>query len=59
MSMVEVDLARGTRDSPGIDILPMFAVYRADDSPGPAGRWLIARLRAAPEEARHPCGTVV
>ena len=33
MSMVEVDLARGTQDSPGIDILPMFAVYRADDSP--------------------------
>ena len=65
MSMVEVDLARGTlveivlQDSPGIDILPMFAVYRADDPPGPAGRWLIARLRAAPEEAPHPYGTVV
>ena len=37
MSMVEVDLARGTQDSPGIDILPMFAVYRADESAGPAG----------------------
>ena len=43
VSMVEVDLARGTlveivrQDSPGIDILPMFAVYRADDPPGPGG----------------------
>jgi DNA-binding transcriptional LysR family regulator len=64
MSMVEVDLARGTlveivlQDSPAIAILPMFAVYDADDSPGPAGRWLIARLRAAPEEPSHPYGTV-
>jgi DNA-binding transcriptional LysR family regulator len=64
VSMVEVDLARGTlveivrQDSPGIDVLPMFAVYRADDPPGPAGRWLIARLRAAPEEGPHIYGTV-
>jgi len=64
MPMVEVDLARGTlveivlQDAPGIDILPMFAVYRADDPPGPAGRWLIARLRTAPEEAPHPYGMV-
>ena len=62
--MVEVDLARGTlveivlQDLPAIAILPMFAVYRADDPPGPAGRWLIARLRTAPEEAPHPYGTV-
>ena len=62
--MVEVDLARGTlveivlQDLPAIAILPMFAVYRADDPPGPAGRWLIARLRAAPEEAPPPFGTV-
>lgn len=64
MPMVEVDLARGKlveivlQDGPGIAILPMFAVYRADDPPGPAGRWLIARLRTAPEEASHPYGTV-
>ena len=25
--------------------LPMWAVYPADRPPGPAGRWLIARLR--------------
>ena len=62
--MVEIDLARGTlveivlQDSPAVAILPMFAVYRADDPPGPAGRWLIARLRAAPEEAPHPYGAV-
>jgi DNA-binding transcriptional LysR family regulator len=64
MSMVEVDLARGTlveivlQDPPG-NMLPMFAIYRADDPPGPAGRWLIARLRTAPEEAPPPQRTVV
>jgi hypothetical protein len=32
----------------------MFAVYRADELPGPAGRWLIARLQTAQEEASAP-----
>jgi DNA-binding transcriptional LysR family regulator len=36
--------------------LPMSAAYRSDDPPGPAGRWLIERLRersrAEPETAR-------
>ena len=64
MLMVENDLARGTlveivleEAPPGIKILPMFAVYRAADPPGPAGQWLIARLRTATEEAPHPNGT--
>lgn len=32
---------------PGL-ALPMFAVYETARPPGPAGRWLIERLRAAP-----------
>jgi len=27
--------------------IPMSAVYRADEAPGPAGRWLIERLRSS------------
>jgi DNA-binding transcriptional LysR family regulator len=60
MPTVEADLARGTlveiilQDAPpGFGILPMFAVYHAADPPGPAGRWLIARLRATPGEAPY------
>jgi DNA-binding transcriptional LysR family regulator len=32
---------------PGGLILPMFAVYRDADPPGPAGRWMIDRLKRA------------
>jgi DNA-binding transcriptional LysR family regulator len=28
--------------------LPMFAVYSSAQPPGPAGRWLIERLRQCP-----------
>jgi DNA-binding transcriptional LysR family regulator len=31
--------------------LPMFAVYATSQPPGPAGRWLIERLKGCP--ARH------
>jgi DNA-binding transcriptional LysR family regulator len=33
---------------PGGMLLPMSAVYRADNPPGPAGRWLIERLKTCP-----------
>jgi DNA-binding transcriptional LysR family regulator len=31
--------------------LPMFAVYLSDQPPGPAGRWLIERLKQCPSSA--------
>ena len=36
---------------PGGLSLPMFAVYRTADPPGPAGRWLIERLQQCPRKA--------
>jgi DNA-binding transcriptional LysR family regulator len=33
-------------DGPGFVSAPMAVVYRAASPPGPAGRWLIERLRA-------------
>jgi DNA-binding transcriptional LysR family regulator len=35
-------------------ILPMSAVYLTAKPPGPAGRWLIERLKQCPGEAREP-----
>ena len=50
--MVEADLASGaliqitTEDAPpGGQIIEMWAVYRTDSPPGPAGRWFIDRLK--------------
>jgi len=49
--LVEQDLAAGRlvllrqQDGPGDVSAPMRAVHRADRPPGPAGRWLIERLR--------------
>jgi DNA-binding transcriptional LysR family regulator len=47
------DLANGTLVELRADSLPaegypitMFAVYRTDTPPGPAGRWFIDRLRS-------------
>lgn len=34
---------------PGGLAFPMLAVYRADDPPGPAGRWMIEQLKRCPE----------
>jgi len=52
--MVERDLAEGglvelaMEDSvPGGFHMPMFATYRVDSPPGPAGRWMIQQLRGA------------
>jgi DNA-binding transcriptional LysR family regulator len=50
-SAVAADLSRGTlvpvriEDAPQPIEIPMAAVYRPDTPPGPAGRWLIERLR--------------
>jgi DNA-binding transcriptional LysR family regulator len=33
---------------PGGLSLPMFAIYRIADPPGPAGRWMIDRLKRVP-----------
>lgn len=51
--MVEADLASGTLVEleveqdvwPAGQVIPMYAVHRHDAPPGPAGRWLIERLR--------------
>jgi DNA-binding transcriptional LysR family regulator len=52
--MVERDLAEGAlveielQDTDASTfIMPMFATYRTDAPPGPAGRWLIDRLKEA------------
>jgi len=47
---VESDIATGTlvqltiQDAPPL-VMPMWATYRTDAPPGPAGRWLIDRLK--------------
>jgi DNA-binding transcriptional LysR family regulator len=53
---VEDDLAAGRlveltmRDAPtGGFMMPMYAAHRADTPPGPAGRWLIERLKDTAE----------
>jgi DNA-binding transcriptional LysR family regulator len=52
---IEADLASGalveitTDDAPpGGRLIEMWAVYRTDTPPGPAGRWFIERLKHAP-----------
>ena len=54
---VEAELKAGTlvelkmRDAPtGGYMMPMYAVHRADTPPGPAGRWLIERLKDTAEQ---------
>jgi DNA-binding transcriptional LysR family regulator len=71
LHVVEADLAGGTlveittEDAPrGGRLIEMWAVYRTDSPPGPAGRWFIDRLKkeqAAPvkrEPARSPPASV-
>jgi len=65
-SVIETDLANGSLVKIGIEDIPeaslvmaMSAVFRTDTPPGPAGRWLIERLktniapRARPAKARR------
>ena len=54
---VEADIASGRLVElqiedvpPGGLLLPMFAVYRTADPPGPAGRWWIERLKRCPSK---------
>ena len=35
-------------------IMPMFATYRADSPPGPAGRWLVEQFKLAAENGPQP-----
>jgi hypothetical protein len=52
LDVIAADLADGTlveipmQDMPpsGL-VMPMFSAHRADTPPGPAGRWLIERLK--------------
>jgi DNA-binding transcriptional LysR family regulator len=66
VDVIETDLANGSlvkidlEDAPDANlVMPMSAVFRADRPPGPAGRWLIERLksniapRAVPAKARR------
>ncbi|HUC17640.1 MAG TPA: LysR family transcriptional regulator [Acetobacteraceae bacterium] len=55
LAAVREDLAQGTLVEiaaddmpPEAPLMPMFAIYRTDTPPGPAGRWLIGRLRQIP-----------
>src|SRR5437016_733834 len=71
VGVIEADLANGSLVKIGIEdipdanlVMPMSAVFRTDRPPGPAGRWLIERLksntapRARPAKARRiPAGT--
>jgi DNA-binding transcriptional LysR family regulator len=52
LPLIEADLASGrlveitTRDAPrGGRLIEMWAIYRTDSPPGPAGRWFIDRLK--------------
>jgi DNA-binding transcriptional LysR family regulator len=65
MFMVEDDIASGRLRAvriqmPGVTsmVMPMHAVYRKEAPPGPAGRWLIQRLkrRAGAESSRKTGG---
>jgi DNA-binding transcriptional LysR family regulator len=57
---IEADLASGalveitTDDTPrGGRLIEMWAVYRTDSPPGPAGRWFIERLKQSPPAAQQ------
>jgi len=63
LHVIEADLASGvlveitTEDAPhGGRLIEMWAIYRTDSPPGPAGRWFIDRLKKeqAPPVKREP-----
>jgi DNA-binding transcriptional LysR family regulator len=61
LHVVEEDLAAGRLVALSIEdmptetlFLPMSAVYPASAPPGPAGRWLIERLKQCPGKPAHP-----
>jgi DNA-binding transcriptional LysR family regulator len=58
---IQTDLAGGalveitTDDAPsGGRLIEMWAVYRTDSPPGPAGRWFIERLKQSPPAQQRP-----
>jgi DNA-binding transcriptional LysR family regulator len=63
VGVVEADLANGSlvkiaiEDLPDANlVMPMSAVFRTDRPPGPAGRWLIERLKSSAPRARPAKG---
>jgi DNA-binding transcriptional LysR family regulator len=61
LHVIEADLASGrlveitTEDAPfGGRLVEMWAVYRTDSPPGPAGRWFIDRLRREQSPRQKP-----
>jgi len=53
VGVIETDLANGSLVKIGIEdmtdanlVMAMSAVFRTDKPPGPAGRWLIERLKS-------------
>jgi DNA-binding transcriptional LysR family regulator len=61
LGMVAADLANGTlirislEDVPPESlVIPMSAIYRTESPPGPAGRWLIDRLKQQPDSEKLP-----
>jgi DNA-binding transcriptional LysR family regulator len=62
--VVEADLANGSlvkiriEDIPDANlVMPMSAVFRTDKPPGPAGRWLIERLKSVIAPRARPAKT--
>ena len=58
---IETDLANGSlvkialEDVPEANlVMPMYAVFRSDRPPGPAGRWLIDRLKSSTATRAKP-----
>ena len=48
--LVEGRLVKVMLEGPGPGVLPMQAIYKADALPGPAGQWLLDRVRTAESE---------
>ena len=64
VDVIETDLANGSlvrldlEDVPKANlVMPMSAVFRADKPPGPAGRWLIERLKSNVAPRSRPAKT--
>ena len=64
VGVIETDLADGSlvkidlEDIPDANlVMPMSAVFRTDTPPGPAGRWLIERLKANTVARARPAKT--
>ncbi|KQT52289.1 MULTISPECIES: LysR family transcriptional regulator [unclassified Aureimonas] len=65
LHLVEADIANGLLVALEVrsfgarsQVMPMSAVYPADTPPGPAGRWMIERLKSAGVVGRHEVGEI-